>query len=141
MVPAATPVTTPPAILAVAGAALLQVPPPTLSVKVTVLLVQTVALVGERAAGVGNTVTDFVAAQPARVYKILTVPAATPVTVPDVPTVAVAGTALLQVPAGVISARDAVAPTHMETAPAGVMAAGLALTVIIWVTEHKPPVL
>jgi hypothetical protein len=65
VVPAATPVTTPPATLAVPGARLLQVPPPDDSVKVTVLPIHTDALEGDKAAGVVRTVTDFVAAQPA----------------------------------------------------------------------------
>ena len=65
MVPAATPVTVPPAMLAVAGAALLQVPPPVDSVKVTVPPIHTEALAGDNAAGVARTVTDFDTAQPA----------------------------------------------------------------------------
>jgi hypothetical protein len=139
VVPVATPVTTPAAIVAVAGATLLHVPPPTLSVKVAVLPGHTVTLDGDNAAGVTRTVTDFVAEQPnAEVYKMLTVPAPTPVTIPEVPTVAVAGTALLQVPPGVTSPRLAVAPTHIVTAPGGVMAAGLGFTVTGAPTAHVP---
>ena len=100
-----------------------------------------IPLVGERAVGVGRTVTDFVAEQPATVvYKILTVPAVTPVTVPEVPTVAVPGAALLQVPPGVISPNNAVAPAQIVTAPGGVMAAGLAFTVTGAPAAHVPMV-
>lgn len=141
-VPTELPVTTPPATLAVAGAVLLQAPPPTVSVKVTVLPVHTVALTGDKAAGVTNTVTDLVATQPAAVvYRIFTVPAAIPVTIPEVPTVAVAGEALLHVPPAVRSPRVAVAPSHIVTAPGGVIAEGLAFTVNKAVALHDPPVL
>ena len=58
---------------------------------------------------------------------------------PDVPTVAVAGTALLHVPPAVKSPRLAVAPTHTLTGPGGVIAEGLVLTVNIAVTAHVPP--
>ena len=141
VVPAATPVTTPAAIVAIAGVTLLQVPPPTLSVNVDVVPGHTVTLAGDKAAGVTRTVTDFIAEQPsAEVYKMLTVPAATPVTVPEVPTVAVPGAALLQVPPGVKSPNEAVPPTHIVTAPGGVIAAGLALTVTGAPTAHVPKV-
>lgn len=134
--PAVSPVTSPADTLATAPLVLLHIPPPTVSVNATVLPVHTVALVGDKAAGVVSTVTDLVAEQPATVYKILTVPAATPVTVPEVPTVAVAGIALLQTPPGVTSDSEAVAPTHILTAPAGVIAAGDALTVTGAPTAH-----
>ena len=70
----------------------------------------------------------------------MVVPAATPVTVPDVPTVAVPGAALLQVPPGVTSPKEAVAPTHIFTAPGGVIAAGRPFTVTGAPTAHVPMV-
>lgn len=121
------------------GATLLHAPPTTLSVKVAVLPTHTVALAGDNAAGVVSTVTDFVAEQPKPVvYNIFTVPAATPVTIPDVPTVAVPGAALLHTPPDVRSPRLAVPPTHMVTAPGGVIADGFAFTVKIAVAVHTP---
>ena len=56
-------------------------------------------------------------------------PVAMPVTVPVVPTVATDVLLLLQLPPGVPSLSEAVAPTQMLTGVAGVMAAGVALTV------------
>ena len=65
-------------------------------------------------------------------------PPDTPVTRPAVPTVATPGAPLLHVPPGVGSDSEAVAPTHMLTAPAGEMAAGLAITVTGAVTKQVP---
>ena len=61
-----------------------------------------------------------------------------PVTIPDVPTVAMPGDALLHVPPGVISPNEAVAPTHIFTAAAGVIPAGAALTVTAAPTAQVP---
>ena len=53
-------------------------------------------------------------------------------------TVATPAELVLHVPAGVTSPSEAVAPTHMLTGVAGVIAAGLAATVTVAVTEHPP---
>ena len=141
VVPTVRPVTRPADTLATAPLLLLHIPPATVSVKATVLPVHTVALAGANAVGVLSTVIDFVAEQPAPVvYKMFVVPAATPVTVPEVPTVAVPGDALLHVPPAVTSPSEAVAPTHMFTAPGGVIAAGLAFTVTGAPTAQVPMV-
>lgn len=58
---------------------------------------------------------------------------------PEVPTVAVAGTALLQVPPAVTSPRLVLAPTHTVTGPGGVIPEGFAFTVKIAVDVHVPP--
>jgi hypothetical protein len=63
-VPAATPVTTPPATLAVPEALLLHVPPPVAFVKVVVLPTHTAADKGDIAAGVILTVTALIEEQP-----------------------------------------------------------------------------
>lgn len=63
-VPTATPVTSPPATLAVPEALLLQVPPLTELVNNIVLPVHTVPLIGVMAAGVELTVMSLVAEQP-----------------------------------------------------------------------------
>lgn len=63
-----------------------------------------------------------------------------PVTVPVLPTVAMAVLPLLHVPPGVASASTAVAPTHMPTPVEGVMADGLGLTVTDAVTKQVPVV-
>ena len=68
---------------------------------------------------------------------MVAVPALTPVTTPP-ETVATPVELLLQVPPGVPSDRVAVVPTQMVTAPAGVMAAGAALIVIVFVTKQLP---
>lgn len=63
-VPAATPVTMPPATLAVPEALLVQAPPPTELVIVTVLPIHTAVEEGESAAGVTATVIVLTAEQP-----------------------------------------------------------------------------
>ncbi len=65
-------------------------------------------------------------------------PGETPVTMPLVPTVAIPVDPLLHVPPGVASARVVVAPTQIPTAPGGVIAAGLAITVTVVVTKQVP---
>ena len=65
--PTVTPVTTPPATVATPVELLLHTPPPTASVKVTVLPVQTDAEDGDTPAGVVFTVMIFVAEHPAAV--------------------------------------------------------------------------
>ena len=69
---------------------------------------------------------------------MVAVPALTPVTTPPEDTVATPVEPLLQVPPGVPSASVAVVPTHMVTAPAGVIAEGAALMVIVLITKQLP---
>ena len=65
-------------------------------------------------------------------------PAATPVTMPVLPTVALAGTALLQVPPGTASESDVVDPAHTVLTPDIVPATGAALTVTTVVAVALP---
>ena len=64
VVPTVSPVTRPAETLATAPDVLLQIPPPTVSVKATVFPVHTIALVGASGAGVERTLTAFTAAHP-----------------------------------------------------------------------------
>lgn len=57
---------------------------------------------------------------------------------PDVPIVAVAVLLLLHVPPPVLLVSVVVVPTHRLTAPDGVMAAGVLLTVTMAVARHPP---
>lgn len=70
---------------------------------------------------------------------MFTLPAATPATVPEVPTVAIAVLPLLHVPPDVASARDIVATGHTFVVP--VMEDGSAFTVSIAVTVVVPQAL
>ena len=83
------------------------------------------------------TVTTVVARQPVkRVYTMVTVSAAMPVTVPSGAMVAVAGFTPDQVPPAVVSVSEIVAP--MQTGVLPFMAAGKALTVITNDVKHPP---
>ena len=64
----------------------------------------------------------------------LVLPVITPVTIPEVPIVAMPVLALLQVPPGVASERLVVAPWHKLSIPD--IATGVAFTVTIFVAEH-----
>jgi hypothetical protein len=114
-VPAEIPVTTPEvaSIVATVGLALVHVPVLVVLVNVVVPPSHTVA-VPAIAATVPTTVTVFVAVGVHPVlYRILTLPAATPVTIPVVkPTVALVGVPLDHVPPEVPSASVIVVPTH-----------------------------
>ncbi len=66
------------------------------------------------------------------------VPAATPVTMPDVPIVATPALLLAHVPPPVVEDRVAVVPAHNELVP--VIVAGIALTVIEVVLAHPATV-
>ena len=117
-VPAATPLTTPVApIVAIVVVMLLQVPPATEAVSGVVLPTQTLSV--PEMTGMPLTTTEAEAEQPEAVLKdMVTVPAATPVTMPVVaPTVAVAVLLLLQVPAPAASASVVVAPTQSDVVP------------------------
>jgi hypothetical protein len=69
---------------------------------------------------------------------MVTAPDYTPVTTPEVPTVAIPVAPLLHVPPPVASDKPTVPPTQILTAPGGVIAAGLAFTVTVAVTKHVP---
>lgn len=60
-----------------------------------------------------------------------------PLTIPEVPTVAIVVLALLHVPPGLASASGVVEPWHTEVAP--VMAATLGFTVIVRVVKFEHP--
>ena len=67
--------------------------------------------------GTGLTVTVTTVGTPATVYEIFAVPAATPVTIPDVPTVAISVLLLCQVPPGVASVNVVVDSRQTVGAP------------------------
>ena len=71
---------------------------------------------------------------------MVTLPGATPVTIPPEITVAVPVAALLHVPPGVTSFNVVVEPTQKLTGPEGVMAAGKVFTVTVAVTKQEPTV-
>ena len=139
--PIALPVTIPvlPTI-AMDISSVLHAPPVVVSCKVTVADWQTGAL-PVIVAGVVFTVTTCVAWQPPVVilYVMDDVPAATPVTVPSVPTVAFVGVPLIQAPPGVPSVRLVIRPAHTVGVPVIVPAA--ALTVTTLVAEQPLPVI
>ena len=136
-VPAATPVTTPPATVATAVLVLLHTPPPVASVSVIVLPEHTTGAAGNIATGAVFTVATVVAEHPAFVYEIVEVPTPAPVTSPAVEIVATVVVALLHTPPTVPSVKVTVPPRHIVTGTAAI-AAGVALTVIIVVETHVP---
>ena len=70
---------------------------------------------------------------------MVVVPAISPVTIPDVPTVPMAGLVLLQVPPAVISVSDVVEPAHTVGVPVMLPgAAGNELTVTTAVVAILP---
>ena len=71
---------------------------------------------------------------------MLTTPDETPVTVPDVPTVAIPVDELLHVPPGDPSASATVAPTQTSTGPPGVIPTGDTFTVTGAPTAQEPMV-
>ena len=89
--------------------------------------VEVVKLPGCAGAGLTVMVIDVLFVHPLvflTVYVIVTLPAETPVTIPVLPTVAIAVEELLQVPPVVRLVKEVVLPAHTELAP--VMAAGAA---------------
>ena len=128
--PAVTPVTMPVAEPTVAFAVLLlHVPATYTSLKETVAPIHT-ALAPDIGGGVAFTVSVFVAEHPVvSVYDILTIPGLTAATIPDVPTVAMAGSLLLHVPPVVASLNEVVAPAQNIDVPE--IVAGLGITVTI----------
>ena len=116
---------------AVDGALLDQVPPGTASDNVTGMPTQ---MVGGPSTGPGTglTVTTVEIKQPVavRVYKIVVVPVATPLTIPVVaPMVAIGRFVLVHVPPGVASDSTMVVPGHKADGP--LIGAGSGLTVIV----------
>ena len=137
-IPAATPVTVPVVAPteAIPELLLVHVDVPEGSVSVVELPTHTVG-VPDIADGNGLTVTGVVAIQPVgSVYVIVSVPADTPVTIPDAaPTVAKPLLAV-QVPPGDVSPNVVVKPIQTLVTP--VIAAGSGLTVIGLVTKQPP---
>jgi hypothetical protein len=131
-VPTATGVTTPvpEPIVAIPVDPLLHEPPRTASVKVVDEPMHTCS-VPPIVAGNGFTVTTSVTVQPVTgaVYVMVAVPAETPVTMPDVPIVAIPVLPLLQEPPEVVSLSVVVAPWHMVGVP--VMAPGSGSMIIV----------
>ena len=136
-VPIATPVTTPvPEILALAGTELIQAPPADALLRAVVPPVHTFSI-PVMAPGVGFTVTTTVAVQPVgSVYDIVAVPPATPVTLPEASTVAMAGVPLSQVPPVDEDDNSIELPWQKGVLP--VMAAGCAFTVTTDVVIQPP---
>ena len=118
-------------IVAISGAPLVHVPPPTPSVNMMVWPAHTPEgpLIG---VGTGLTVTTCRAAQPVagKVYNTVSVPADKPVSV-EPERDATVGVVWLQPPPAVASASVVLSPMHTCAVP--VIASGTALTVIIFV--------
>ena len=95
---------------------LVQLPPAVKSLKVTEdpLHTEVAPPIPE---GTGLTVTTTIVGTPATVYEIDAVPAATPVTTPDVPTVATNVLPLCHVPPDVASVNAVVDPIHTLSVP------------------------
>ena len=123
VVPLATPVTTPvEETLAIEELPLLQAPPATVSLRVTVLVAHTlVGPVMVPAKGVALTVMVLVAATVPQVlllvYEIIAEPAARPVTTPEVLTEAIDVAVLVHVPPATLLARALVVPIHTDDDP------------------------
>lgn len=126
--------------VACAGLLLLHEPPPVASLSVVVCPTHTTA-VPDMAAGVVFTVNVAVRKHPVpNVYVMVTVPAATPVTIPDDdPTVAVNTSLLLHVPPLVASVSVLVSPSHTLSVPP--IAAGNAFTETVTVADPVQPAL
>jgi len=140
-VPTDTPVTMPvEPTVAMAVEPLVHVPPPVTSLRVVVAPAHNVPVpvMGE---GAGFTVTALVtkAEQPApfvTVYVMVAEPTATPVTTPEVLTVAMEVLPLVHVPPGVASNKEPVAPTHAVAVPVMAPTTGSAFTVTGAVLVH-----
>lgn len=131
MLPADAPVTSPDAsTVAIAGNALLQVPPEVAFVTTAADPTHTF-VAPPIAAGSAFTVTVVVERQPVAliVYDTSAKPELTPVTVPKPLIVAIDGALLLHTPPDVASDRFVVDPSHTTVDP--LMAAGVAFTVCV----------
>ena len=117
--PAAAPVTMPVGLtVAMPVAEQLQAPPVVASLRTVVAPAVTVAApVIDPAAGIGLTVTARVTDAVPTVYFIVAVPGKTPVTTPEVLTVATVVAWLLQLPPVVASLSEVVAPAHTVAVP------------------------
>jgi hypothetical protein len=75
------------------------------------------------------------------VYDIVAFPADTPVTIPDVPTVAIAGAELLHTPLAVILLKVVVASSHTDNVPviAATVGLGFTVTTTVAVVLHPKP--
>ena len=71
---------------------------------------------------------------------MVVVPADTPVTEPDVPTVATPGADDDHVPPEIPSARDVLLPTHTDEEPIMAPALGAGLTVMVYLAVADPQV-
>jgi hypothetical protein len=143
-VPAATPVTTPAAeTTAFAVLLLLQVPPDTLAVRLVAVPAQTVgspkmSIEDESAFTVTVLVATAVPQPLETVYDITAVPAATPVTTPELLIVAIPVEPELQVPP-LTALLSVVVPAMLTVdVPVMVPADGAALTVTIFVAVAVP---
>jgi hypothetical protein len=137
VVPAPTPVSTPVDVLieAIEELVLCQVPPVAALPNVVVAAGQTLS-VPVIVPGVAATVAVTVLLQPlASAYVIVALPKATPVTTPDVPTVATPVLLLLHVPPEVASLSVADNPTHILGVP---VIAAIGETVATVVLLHTP---
>ena len=142
-VPPVTPSTRPvDPTVATDGVPLLQLPPAVASVSVVLAPAHNTP-VPETVPALGAVLTDttrVAAAVPqlfVTVYDIVVVPAATPDTIPDVPTVALAVLVLLHVPPAAASVSVTLLPIHTADGPDIVPATADGLTVTI--TEVKQP--
>jgi len=85
--------------------------------------------------GTGLTIKGIDAKQPVAItYEMFVEPADTPVTIPEVPTVAIAVLPLTHVPPGVASVSVTVEPTHTNAVPP--IEAGVAFTVIVFIVRQ-----
>jgi hypothetical protein len=132
-VPAAIPLTTPVGnTVASNGSPLLQLPPVLPSLNVVVnpghTLITPVITDGNGFTVIGQTALQ----PPGKVYIILGVPVATPLTIPVVePTVALERSLLLHVPPPVASASVVVEPTHTVEAPVTTAGDAFTLTTVV----------
>lgn len=143
-VPAATPDTTPVVpTVATEPLLLLQAPPETELLNVIVLPTQTeVGPVIVPGSVDGLTVTFTVALvlpHPfVTVYEIVVVPVATPLTTPELLTVATDGVTLVHAPPDVLLARVTVAPWQTVVLPVIALTVGKSETVTTFVARHVP---
>ena len=116
----------------------LQVPPGVRSTKITELnphrLDGPVIVPGTAS---GLTVTEAVVMQVPIVYEIVAVPAETPVSIPEMETVAIAGAELVQAPPGTDSMREVELNAQILVED-GKMAVGEGLTVTVAEVEQVP---
>ena len=137
--PAATPVTIPPSVtVAIPVEPLVQVPPVTDSTSVVVDAEQKITgIEGVMTDGVPATLTISVTVQLPKVYDIIAILAATPLTTPPDDTVAMPVALLLQVPPEVASVNDSVVPLQI-VADDGEIAPGPEVTTTDSIAKQPP---